>query len=127
MALSASCRASAVTSSTTSASVPQRCWPARFFAQAQGSVVAAGPSDHQVERVILDPHHDLLDQGADDPLSGCRRRTGAVPGGLDVGAEVEQAQALGLGEQMPSAARGTDGSNPLIAWGMVFEPPKIRL
>src|SRR5207237_9772439 len=41
---------------------------------------------------------DLLDQGADDPLSGCRRRTGAVPGGLDVGAEVEQALALGLGE-----------------------------
>ena len=31
IALSGSCRASAVTSSTTSASVPQRCWPVRFL------------------------------------------------------------------------------------------------
>src|SRR5438067_995078 len=68
------------------------------LAHAQASVIATGPSDHQAERIILDPNDDLLNQGADDPLSGCRRRTGAVPGGLDVGAEGEQALALGLGK-----------------------------
>ena len=78
------------------------CSPAMLagavLAHAHWRVVAACPSDHQVERVVLDPHHDLLDQRADDPLSGGRRRSRAVPGGLYVSAEREQALALGLGE-----------------------------
>jgi hypothetical protein len=71
----------------------------------QGRVVTAHPSDHQVERVVLDPHHDLFDQRADDPLAGRRRRTRTMPGALDVGAEREQAFAFGLGERRRRARR----------------------
>ena len=70
-----------------------------ILAHAQRGVVAARPSNDESECVVLDPHHDLLDQGADDPLAGGRCRSRTVPGGLHVGAEGEQVSALGLGER----------------------------
>jgi hypothetical protein len=46
------------------------------LAHLQGRVVTAYPSDHEVQHVVLDPHDNLLDQCADDPLAGRRCRTG---------------------------------------------------
>ncbi len=77
------------------------------LAHPQGCMVAARPSDHQVERIALNPDHDLLDQRADDPLACRRRVAGAVPGRLDVGAERKKALAPGLGgEPSPRSPQG---------------------
>jgi hypothetical protein len=66
---------------------------------AQRGVVAARSSNNESECVVLDPHNDLLDQRPDDPLAGGRRRSRAVPGGLDISAEGEQVSSLSLGER----------------------------
>lgn len=39
---------------------------------AQRRMIAASPSDHQLDRVVLDPHNDLLDQRTDDSFPSSR-------------------------------------------------------
>ena len=43
---------------------------------AQRRMIAASPSDHQLDRVVLDPHNDLLDQRTDDSFPSSRRSFG---------------------------------------------------
>ena len=49
-------------------------------------MIAALPMEHQMDLVVLDLGNDLVEHGAHDPLSGDRRGTRMVPGGLQIGA-----------------------------------------
>ena len=75
--------------------------PPTVLADAQRGMIVPGPPDDESERIVLDGHDDLLDQGPDDPLSGCRRRVRTMPGALDIGSERQKLCTLRDGHRGP--------------------------
>jgi hypothetical protein len=63
----------------------------------------------QVDASSSDPHHDLLNNGSDNPFAGRWRSAGTVPGAFDVGAERKQAFALDLAEHRIPGTQGQGG------------------
>jgi hypothetical protein len=62
------------------------------FSHLEGGVHSPLPVDHEVQLILgrLVDHHDLLHDGANDPLLELHRAGGAVPHGLESFAQREQ-------------------------------------
>lgn len=73
--------------------------PGPILAHPQRSVIAASPAHHESKRISFHTDDDLLNQRADNPLSGRRCGAGAAPSPLKIGAQRQKSPALDCSER----------------------------
>ena len=70
----------------------------RILLDFQRGMIAALPMQRHIEKTILDPHHDLAQHSAGDPLARRHGRGRTRPGYLHIGAKAHEVFAFLLVE-----------------------------
>src|SRR5262249_1111610 len=67
---------------------------------AEGGVVSTAPSDDELDFTWIEPHDNLIDQGADDLLACRDRPARAIPRTVDIAAKSHQPLSFGSTERV---------------------------